>query len=190
MNLYLICIAPTQSPQNAGSTVIYTYVVIFWYPPTPFHQNGIIRNYTITYIATSVSVSVPVEITVLIHSSATFPLVRQSHLWINHLKPYTNYTFSIYAVNDAGSSPGIIFFGRTYTAGIVLINRKLEKTQFFIFIRKGASSFNAHQLIMAFSLSSRTIPSECDCLRLQCYCYTDILVSSSLHLSERYHNEL
>ena len=118
MNLFVICIAPTQSPQNVIEIAVYkTYAFILWYPPTPFHQNGIIRNYTITYIATSVSVSVPVEITVLIHSSATFPLVRQSHLWINHLKPYTNYTFSIYAANDAGLSPRIIFYVRTYAAG-------------------------------------------------------------------------
>ena len=38
--------------------------------------------------------------------------------------------------------------------------------------------------------SSRTITSECECLRLQCNCYTDILESSALHLSEWYHNEL
>ena len=127
MNLFVNCVAPTQSPQNARSIASgSTSVLIFWYPPTPFHQNGIIRNYTITYIATSVSVSVPVEITVLIGSSATFPLVTQSYLWIYYLKPYTNYTFSIYAVNDAGLSPGIIFFGRTYATGNLLTNRKLE----------------------------------------------------------------
>ena len=113
-------IAPTQSPQNATAiTLNSTSVLIRWYPPTPFQQHGMIRNYTIIYFVTSVHV--PVEITVPIDSSETFPLVTPSHLRIDNLEEHTNYTFSIYAVNDAGLSPGIIFTGQTDAAGIILI---------------------------------------------------------------------
>ena len=64
-------------------------------------------------------------ITVLIDSSETFPLVTPSHLRIDNLEEHTNYTFSIYAVNDAGLSPGIIFTGQTNAAGNELISRDI-----------------------------------------------------------------
>ena len=113
-------IAPTQPPQNVSAIVLNsTSVLISWYPPPPNQQNGPIRSYTLVYIATSLTDtgSIPLETEVHIDVSESYPLISFSQMRLDNLRPFTNYTVIIFAMNDAGSSSNTSIQLRTDTAG-------------------------------------------------------------------------
>ena len=60
----------------------------------------------------------PTEYQIYPDSSESYPLVKSSQMTLSHLDPFTNYTITMYAVNDAGSSPRITVVEQTYSAGI------------------------------------------------------------------------
>ena len=59
----------------------------------------------------------PTEYQIYPDSSESYPLVKSSQMTLSHLDPFTNYTITLYAVNDAGSSPTITVVEQTYPAG-------------------------------------------------------------------------
>ena len=59
----------------------------------------------------------PTEYQIYPDSSESYPLVKSSQMTLSHLDPFTNYTITLYAVNDAGSSPMITVVEQTYPAG-------------------------------------------------------------------------
>ena len=59
----------------------------------------------------------PTEYQIYPDSSESYPLVKSSQMTLSHLDPFTNYTITLYAVNDAGSSPKITVVEQTYPAG-------------------------------------------------------------------------
>ena len=122
-NLLLIFIfhslAPTESPQNITTiTVDSTSILITVYPPSPDHQNGPIRNFTISYQQQSLSDTGEEQpIVIHVNSAETYPLVKLSQIRVYSLQPFTHYTFSILATNDAGSSPSGTVSAMTDPAG-------------------------------------------------------------------------
>ena len=113
-------IAPKQPPQNVSAIVLNsTSVLISWYPPPPNQQNGPIRSYTLVYIATSLTDagSIPLETEVHIDVSESYPLISFSQMRLDNLRPFTNYTLIIFAMNDAGSSANASIHLRTDVAG-------------------------------------------------------------------------
>ena len=59
----------------------------------------------------------PTEYQIYPDSSESYPLVKPSQMTLSHLDPFTNYTITLYAFNDAGSSPRITVVEQTYPAG-------------------------------------------------------------------------
>ena len=113
-------IVPTQPPQNVSAIVLSsTSVLISWYPPPPNQQNGPIRSYTLIYIATSLTDagSIPLETEAHIDVSESYPLISFSQMRLDNLRPFTNYTVIIFAMNDAGSSSNASIQLRTDVAG-------------------------------------------------------------------------
>ena len=113
-------IVPTQPPQNVSAIVLNsTSVLISWYPPPPNQQNGPIRSYTLVYIATTLTDtgSIPLETEVHIDVSESYPLISFNQMKLDNLRPFTNYTVIIFAMNDAGSSSNASILLRTDTAG-------------------------------------------------------------------------
>ena len=113
---YFICriLAPTESPQSVtATTVSSTTILIHMYPPSAIHQNGPIRNYTVSYTQGSE------VITSFIHfdDTETYPLDISSQISVSSLLPYTEYTFTIIATNDGGSSPSVTVMNTTNPSG-------------------------------------------------------------------------
>ena len=104
-------------------TVDSTSILITVYPPSPDHQNGPIRNYTISYQQQSLSDTGEQQpIVIHVSSAETYPLVKPSQIRVYSLQPFTHYTFSIFATNDAGSSPSGIASAMTDPAGMLCFN--------------------------------------------------------------------
>ena len=110
---------PTESPQNITAiSVDSTSILITVYPPSSDHQNGPIRNYTISYQQQSLSDTGEQQpIVIHVSSAETYPLVKPSQIRVYSLQPFTHYTFSIFATNDAGSSPSGTVTAMTDPAG-------------------------------------------------------------------------
>ena len=83
------------------------------YPPSAIHQNGPIRNYTVSYTQGNE------VITSFIHfdDTETYPLDISSQISVSSLLPYTEYTFTIIATNDGGSSPSVTVMNTTNPSG-------------------------------------------------------------------------
>ena len=89
------------------------------YPPSPDHQNGPIRNYTISYPQQSLSDTGETEKIVMhiILAEDTYPLVESSEIVVNSLQPFTDYIFNVVATNDAGLSPSVEVSAKTNPSG-------------------------------------------------------------------------
>ncbi|KAI6654369.1 Phosphatidylinositol phosphatase [Oopsacas minuta] len=105
--------APTESPQTITATTINsTTILINMYPPSVNHQNGPIRNYTISYQQGEQEIT----LFIILNTIETYPLEISSQISVYSLLPFTNYTFTIIATNDAGSSPSTSITTRTHRA--------------------------------------------------------------------------
>ncbi|KAI6654378.1 hypothetical protein LOD99_775 [Oopsacas minuta] len=110
--------APTESPQNITATTINsTTILINMYPPSVNHQNGLIRNYSIFYQQGEQEIT----LFIILNTMGTYPLEISSQIYVSSLLPFTNYTFTIIATNDAGSSPNVYIMERTNPADSVPI---------------------------------------------------------------------
>ena len=83
------------------------------YPPSASHQNGPIRNYTVSYTQGNEVITLYTHVS----DAETYPLDISSQISVSSLLPYTEYTFTITATNDGGSSPSVTITARTYPAG-------------------------------------------------------------------------
>ena len=57
--------------------------------------------------------------TILVDTTEPYPTMLQHQIVLSSLQPYTEYTFTIIAVNDAGNSPGTTLTTRTPITGIL-----------------------------------------------------------------------
>ena len=114
-------LAPTQSPQDPIAIALdSSSILLTCSPPSPIHQKGPIRNYTIYYQPES-SITAVQTISLVVANNAVYPLEESSQITIPSLQPYTAYIITLIASNDAGSSPNVTISVRTDAAGIQLI---------------------------------------------------------------------
>ena len=82
-------------------------------PPSAINQNGPIRNYTISYTQGNELITLYIPVS----DTETYPLDISSQISVSSLMPYTEYTFTIIAVNDGGSSPSVTVMNTTNPSG-------------------------------------------------------------------------
>ena len=83
------------------------------YPPSASHQNGPIRNYTVSYTQGNEVITLYTHVS----DTETYPLDISSQISVSSLLPYTEYTFTITATNDGGSSPSVTVTNTTNPSG-------------------------------------------------------------------------
>ena len=85
-------------------------------PPSAINQNGPIRNYTISYTQGDELITLYIPVS----DTETYPLDISSQISVSSLMPYTEYTFTIIATNDGGSSPSVTVTASTHPAGMII----------------------------------------------------------------------
>ena len=63
--------------------------------------------------------------TILVDTTEPYPTMLQHQIVLSSLQPYTEYTFTIVAINDAGQSPNTTTTVRTHTSGILYVYRAI-----------------------------------------------------------------
>lgn len=88
-----MCLEPSGPPLNVKAlTMSSTSILVEWSPPSELDRNGIITHYIVKYS------SLDSESSINTTDNATQILVR-------NLRKYTNYSFTVRAVNKIGVGP-------------------------------------------------------------------------------------
>ena len=115
--MYVFCLilflAPSGSPRNVKALAMSsTSILVKWNPPNELDRNGVITKYIVKYY------SLGIEGLVNTTDNTTQKLVT-------HLRKYTEYYFTVQAVNEIGAGPPSVDDAK---------NRTLEDCKFFCIV--------------------------------------------------------
>ena len=101
--------APDGSPTNLSATPTSRSVTLQWSPPPVLSRNGILTHYVVVLANETWNITQSHTVTgeQRKRREADSEGVREKthSLTVNHLKPFTNYTWEVAAVSDFGSGP-------------------------------------------------------------------------------------
>ena len=119
--ILLSYIAPVEAPQNVTAVLISPTSILFTcYPPSPSLQNGLIRNYKLEYYSEWNFETIE-TVTIFVDTTESYPTMLHQQIELSLLQPYTMYTFSVIAINDAGQSPNTTTTTRTHLSGMHIL---------------------------------------------------------------------
>ena len=103
--------APDSSPTNLTITPTSRSVTLQWSPPPVLSRNGILTHYVVTLANETTMWNITQSHKVAGDLRRRREAVSEGvgeeaqSLRVQHLKPFTNYTWEVVAVSDFGSSP-------------------------------------------------------------------------------------
>ena len=114
--MYMYYTAPTGKPKNFNAIPNITFIIVEWSAPELWKRNGIIFHYIIEWGETG-------SLTTLNHSvpNPTFNTTDDQRYTFRDLKPITEYTFNIAAVNINGTGPELNGMNATLEEGMQFV---------------------------------------------------------------------
>ena len=112
--IIVICTAPDASPTHLTATPTSRSVTLQWRPPPVLNRNGILTHYVVVLANKTWSITQNVTGEQRKRREADSEGVGEGtqSLTVEHLKPFTTYTWDVAAVSDFGAGPasdGIAF---------------------------------------------------------------------------------
>ena len=105
--IIVICTAPDASPTHLRATPTSRSVTLQWSPPPVLNRNGILTHYVVVLANKTWSITQNVTGEQRKRREADSEGVGEEtqSLTVEHLKPFTNYTWEVAAVSDFGPGP-------------------------------------------------------------------------------------